>query len=114
MKSATKVIAHFLYAEGMGSISDITDTTFWIEGKRKNKVEVAWTNLSKEIDLSGCCLCADFTIFCIFDKLGDNVVLVKTAELQPHVKDSKVLLVDLADVIIKKWAVEFLPEENSI
>lgn len=113
MKSATKVIAHFLYSEGMGSISEITDTTFWIEGKRKNKVEVAWKSLSSDIDLSDCCLCCDFLILCLFDKTGDNVVLLKTEEVKSIMEDTSAKLVDIAPIIVKRWAVEFLKDEVS-
>jgi len=111
-KEATKVLAMFLYSEGMGQVSDITDSTFWIEGKRKNKVETHFTSLSSEIDFSDCCLCADFVLLALFDKTGDNVILMKTEKLKGKMTDGKAKLVDIAEVIVYRWAVEFLADPN--
>ena len=108
MKALTKVLAMHLYSEGMGQVSDITDTTFWIEGKRKNKVEAYGTHLAKEIDLSSCCLCADFLLVALFDKTGDNVVLLKTADVKERLQMGHLSLVDMAESIVFRWAVEFL------
>ena len=109
-KGLTKVLAMHLYSEGMGQVSDITDSTFWIEGKRKNKVEVFGTHLSKTINLSKCCLCADFLLLSLFDKTGDNVVLLKTAQVKELMDGDEISLVDMAGIIVYRWAVEFLPE----
>ena len=113
-KSITKVLAMHLYSENMGKVSDITETTFWIEGQRKNKVEVLATALSKELDLTSCCLCADFLLVALFDKMGDNVVLLKTKDVIHKSKDNKISLVDMAEIIVFKWAVEFLPETQKL
>ena len=109
-KALTKVLAMHLYSEGMGEISDITDTTFWIEGKRKNKVEVHSSMLGNKIDFTGCCLCCDFMLLSLLDKTGDNVVLLPTDKLKEVMTDNQVSLVDMAGVILFRWAVEFLPE----
>jgi len=111
-KSITKVLAMHLYSENMGNVSEITDTTFWIEGQRRNKVEVFATPLSNKIDLSSCCLCADFLLVALFDKLGDNVVLLKTADVKIKLEGKHISLVDMAEIIVFKWAVEFLPEKS--
>lgn len=113
MKALTKVLAHHLYSEGMGKVSDITDTTFWIEGQRRNKVECFGTHLSTEINLSECCLCADFLLLSLFDKTGDNVILLNTAKVKENLQMGHISLVDLADIIVYRWAVEFLPQKTS-
>ena len=111
MKALTKVLAHHLYSEGMGEVSEITDTTFWIEGQRKNKVEVYGTHLSSKINLSECCLCADFLLLSLFDKTGDNVILMKTSEVKDRLQEGSISLVDMAEIIVYRWAVEFLPQK---
>ena len=111
MKALTKVLAMHLYSEGMGEVSEITDTTFWIEGQRKNKVEVYGTHLSSEINLSECCLCADFLLLSLFDKTGDNVILMKTSEVKDRLQEGNISLVDMAEIIVYRWAVEFLPQK---
>lgn len=108
-KDITKVLAMHLYSENLGKISEITDKTFWIEGQRKNKVEVHLSHLAKEIDFSDCCLCADFVMLALLDKTGDNVILVRTNHLKEILKDNKASLVDIAAQIVYRWAVEFLP-----
>lgn len=113
MKALTKVLAHHLYAEGMGEISDITDSTFWIEGQRKNKVEVYGTHLSNKINLKDCCLCADFLLLSLFDKTGDNVILLNADKVKSKMEGDEISLVDLAEIIIYRWAVEFLPQKTS-
>jgi hypothetical protein len=112
MKALTKVLANFLYAEGMGEISDITDTTFWIEGQRKNRVEVFHTHLGNSVDLSSACLCADFLLLALLDKTGDNVILLRTDKVKGQMVDGSIKLVDLADIIVYRWAVEFLPQKT--
>ena len=113
MKALTKVLAMHLYSEGMGEVSDITDTTFWIEGQRKNKVEVYGTHLDSKINLSECCLCADFLLLSLFDKTGDNVILVKTNDVKDKLEEGHISLVDLAEIIVYRWAVEFLPQKEN-
>jgi hypothetical protein len=109
MKALTKVLAMHLYSEGMGQVSNITESTFWIEGKKKNKVEVYGTHLANKIDLSSCCLCADFLLLALFDKTGDNVVLLKTEQVKELIVNDEISLVDMAGIIVYRWAVEFLP-----
>ena len=113
MKALTKVLAHHLYSEGMGDVSEITDSTFWIEGQRKNKVEVYGTHLDREINLADCCLCADFLLLSLFDKTGDNVILLRTADVKEKLQMGHISLVDMAEIIIYRWAVEFLPQKTS-
>tara|TARA_R110002049_G_scaffold83692_2_gene212989 strand:- start:282 stop:632 length:351 start_codon:yes stop_codon:yes gene_type:complete len=108
-KALTQVLAMHLYSEGMGEVSDITETTFWIEGQRKNKVEVHSAMLGNKIDFSACCLCCDFTLLSLLDKTGDNVILLPTDKLKAAMVDGHVSLVDMAEFIIYRWAVEFLP-----
>lgn len=107
-KSITKVLAMHLYSENMGKVSEITDTTFWIEGQRRNKVEVFATHLSKSIDLSSCCLCTDFLLVALFDKLRDNVVLLRTEDVKEKLQAGHLSLADMADIIVFRWAVEFV------
>ena len=113
MKALTKVLAMHLYSEGMGEVSEITDTTFWIEGQRKNKVEVYGTHLDREINLSNCCLCADFLLLSLFDKTGDNVILMKTSDVKERLQMGHISLVDMAEIIVYRWAVEFLPQTEN-
>ncbi len=112
MKALTKVLAMHLYSEGMGEVSEITDTTFWIEGQRKNKVEVYGTHLSSKINLQKCCLCADFLLLSLFDKQGDNVILLNTEKVKAKMNGDEISLVDIAEIIVYRWAVEFLPQKN--
>ena len=109
-KALTKVLANFLYMEGMGEVSQITESTFWIEGKRKNKVEVVSAMLNNEVDFSEACLCCDFVLLALLDKSGDNIVLLNTTELKTKLNEGKARLVDIAEIISFRWAVEFLPD----
>ena len=52
-------------------------------------------------------------ILCLFDKTGDNVVLLKTEEVKSIMEDTSAKLVDIAPIIVKRWAVEFLKDEVS-
>tara|TARA_R100000541_G_scaffold5866_2_gene13274 strand:+ start:1827 stop:2180 length:354 start_codon:yes stop_codon:yes gene_type:complete len=113
-KALTKVLAMHLYAEGLGEVRDITDTTFWIKGKKADsRVEVHNAMLGNKVNFSSCCLCADFVLLALLDKTGDNLILLRTTELLEILEDKDASLVDMAGIIIHRWAVEFLPEPKT-
>jgi hypothetical protein len=57
-------------------------------------------------------MCADFLLLALLDKTGDNVILLRTDKVKEQMVDGSIKLVDLADLIVYRWAVDFLPQKT--
>ena len=107
ISALTKVMMLLIQASDMGTISDLTDTTFVVTKNKASKVEVIGTSLGKEMDVSPISMDSDFVMNAIDDKKGDNIILVPTkAVVDTMTEDRMLSFKEIAEHIVFKWRAE--------
>lgn len=100
----SKVMMLLIQASDMGTISDLTETSFIVTKQKASKVEVIGTQLGKTMDVSPISMDSDFVMIAIDDKKGDNVILVKTSDVVDTMTEDRLLsLKDIAPFIVFRW-----------